>query len=518
MRAHTPSATRARRLISLFASFAVVAALTSGCSEIAEWIPGQATEAATPLEVPQDQQDLARFYEQRLDWVSCGQGECAELTVPVDYADPEGETIEISVLKMPTRSARDRVGSIVVNPGGPGGSGVDYATAADVIVGPQVRQRFDIVGFDPRGVGRSAPIDCLSDVEMDEYVSLSVASESGEGHGPATADEDFVQGCATNAGSLLKHVSTMDVAKDLDVLRAALGEEQLNYLGKSYGSYLGAVFAEQFPDRVGRFVLDGALPPDLGPDELTIGQAVGFERASQAWAQDCVEEGSCPLGSSADEVVQGLADLLNRLSTDPVPVRGDARVEELNDSWAFFGIIRPMYDQGMWSMLTEALRDVVDRDDGTALMELANGYLERSPNGVYLGNLIESNLVINCLDRGGSADPAALEAQAEQAAPVWGALMTGESSPCEIWPTEPVGGVRTITAAGSAPIVVVGTTRDPATPYEWSKRLADQLQSGVLVSFDGDGHTAYMRSNECVNGAIDAFYVDGTVPEDGLEC
>ena len=508
----------ARRLISVVASSAVVATLVTGCSEIAEWIPGRATPSFTPLEVPQEQQDLAAFYEQRLDWVSCGEGECAELTAPVDYADPAGETIEISVLKMPTRGARTRVGSIVVNPGGPGGSGVDYATAADFIVGPEVRERFDVVGFDPRGVARSAPIDCLSDAEMDEYVSISVTAPEGGPQDTPAADEEFVQGCSANVGPLLQHVSTVDVAKDLDLLRAALGEEQLNYLGKSYGSYLGAVYAEQFPDRVGRFVLDGALPPDLGPGELTIGQAVGFERASRAWAQDCLEEGACPLGDTVDEVVQGLADLLDRLRDDPVPVRGDARIDELNDSWAFFGIIRPMYDQGMWSMLTDALRDVVEDQDGTALMALANAYLERSPGGVYLGNLIESNLVINCLDRGGITDPAAVQAQAEQAAPVWGALMTGEASPCDTWPNEPVGGVRTIEATGSAPIVVIGTTRDPATPYEWSERLAEQLASGVLVSFDGDGHTAYMRSNECVNGAVDAFYIDGVVPEDGLEC
>lgn len=518
MRAHTSSATRAGRVASLAVSAALVATLTTGCSEVAEWIPGRATPSFTPLEVPQEQQDLAAFYEQRLDWVSCGEGECAELTVPVDYADPEGETIEISVLKMPTRSARNRVGSIVVNPGGPGASGVDYATAADFIVGPEVRRQFDIVGFDPRGVGRSAPVDCLSDAEMDEYLSLGFTPTQGDEEAYAEADEDFVQGCSTNVGRLLDHVSTVDVARDLDVLRAALGEERLHYLGKSYGSYLGAVYAEQFPDRVGRFVLDGALPPDLSPDELIIGQAVGFERATRAWAQDCIDAGSCPLGSTVDEVLQGLIGLLERLSVDPAPVRGDARVEELNDGWAFFGIIRPMYDQGMWSMLTDALRDIVERNDGTSLMELANGYLERSPSGVYLGNLIESNMVINCLDRGGLADPAAAQTEAAAAAPVWGPLMMGESSPCEIWPTEPVGGVRTITAAGSAPIVVIGTTRDPATPYEWSQRLAEQLESGVLVSFDGDGHTAYMRSNDCVNGAIDAFYADGVVPEDGLQC
>lgn len=518
MHAHTSSVTRGRRVTALAASVVLVAGLTTGCSEIVDRLPGRASPTPTVLEVPQRQGDLAHFYEQRLDWVSCGQGECAELNVPVDYADPYGETIEISLLRMPSGSARNRIGSIVVNPGGPGGSGVDYATAADFIVGPEVRQRFDIVGFDPRGVGRSAPIDCLSDAELDEYLSLDLLPTPDEERESVAADEEFVEGCSANVGTLLGHVSTVAVAKDMDILRAALGEEQLHYLGKSYGTYLGAVYAEHFPDRVGRFVLDGALPPDLGPDELTIGQAVGFERATRAWAQDCVDEGSCPLGDTAEEAMQGLTELLDRLSVDPVPVRGDARVDELNEGWALFGIIRPMYDQGMWSILTDALRDIVDEDDGTALMAIANSYVQRSPSGVYLGNLMESNMAINCLDRGGSADPAATQAEAERTAPLWGELFVGESSPCQLWPFEPVGGVRTITAPGSAPIVVVGTTRDPATPYEWSERLASQLQSGVLVSFDGDGHTAYMRSNECVNSAIDDFFIEAVVPEDGLQC
>lgn len=516
MPAHTSSGAGGRRVIALAASAVLVATLATGCSEIADRLPGRTSPTPTALEVPSEQRDLARFYEQRLDWVSCGQWECAELTVPVDYADPDGETIDLSLLKVPSRSARNRIGSLVVNPGGPGGSGVDYANSADVIVGEEVRRRFDIVGFDPRGVARSAPIDCLSDPELDEFISLSVAAAEQEEESVA-ADEEFVQGCSANVGTLLGHVSTMEVAKDLDVLRSTLGEERLHYLGKSYGSYLGAVYAEQFPAYVGRFVLDGALPPDLGANELGTGQAVGFERAMWAWAQDCVDEGSCPLGDSAEDVMQGVGALLDRLSIDPVPVRGDARVDELNGGWAFYGIIRAMYDQGMWSMLSAALRDAVDNNDGTALMMLANGYLQRSPTGVYLSNLIESNMVINCLDRGGSADPAAAQ-EAEEAAPLLGPLLVGGTSPCQFWPGDPVGGVRTITASGSAPIVVVGTTRDPATPYEWSERLAGQLESGVLVSFDGDGHTAYMRSNECINDAINAFYVDGVVPQDGLQC
>lgn len=518
MPTHTPSSVGRRRAAAVTSSVVLVAMLASGCSDVADRVLGRTpTPTTEALGVPEGQEALAEFYEQQLDWVECGPGDCAELEVPLDYAEPDGETIEVSVLRVPAREGRNRIGSLVVNPGGPGGSGVDYAAAADFIVGPQVRQRYDIVGFDPRGVARSAPVDCASDEEMDLQLGFA---EAPDDRTDAELAAEFAQGCETNSGALAGHVSTVDAAKDMDILRAALGEEKLTFLGKSYGTYLGAVFAEQFPERVGRFVLDGALPPDLTSGDISVGQAAGFERATRAWAADCIEADECALGDDVDSVMDGLAEFLDGIEDSDIPVRGDTRLSELGEGGAFYGVVAAMYDQGMWSFLTEALADAVVRNDGTALQSLANQYAERSPSGTYAGNLLEANSAINCLDRRLDGDLDELRQRAAEAAPVWGPIFTEEDADlCEQWPFDIVGGgPRTIAAEGADPIVVVGTTRDPATPYEWSEQLAEQLASGVLVSLDGDGHTAYARSNSCIDDAIDAFYLEGTVPEDGLTC
>lgn len=500
----------------------LVATLAAGCTSITDRLPGRGeTATVEPAPVPDGQEELAAFYEQQLDWVDCGSGECAELVVPLSYAEPGGETIEVSVLKVPASSSRNRLGSLLVNPGGPGGSGVDYAAAADFIVGPEVRRRYDIIGFDPRGVGRSAPVDCVSDAELDDYLGMDLTpDDEAEQREAEAVAESFAQSCDRNVGALLGNISTVDVTRDMDILRAALGEEQFAYLGRSYGTYLGAVYAEQFPEGVGRFVLDGALPPDLTSAELSVGQAEGFERATRAWAADCIDEGDCPLGDTVDEVMAGLGDLLERLDADPMPVTGDARIRAMSEGWASYGMVAAMYDQGRWAFLTDALRAVVEADDATELMDLANEYARRTPSGAYTSNIMEAFVAVSCLDRPGDSE-GYLEAlaEAQRRAPLWGEFMIGPASPCDFWPHEPVGGgPRTIEAPGTPPMVVVGTTRDPATPFEWSEQLAEQLASGVMVTFDGDGHTAYTRGNACVDDLIDAFYVDGTVPPDGITC
>jgi pimeloyl-ACP methyl ester carboxylesterase len=328
------------------------------------------------------------------------------------------------------------------------------------------------------------------------------------------------QACASRSGALLGHISTRNAAKDMDILRAALGDAKLNYLGKSYGTYLGAVYAEQFPQLVGRFVLDGVLPPDLTIEESAVGQSEGFERAAHAYARDCVEQGSCPLGDSESAVMSGMASLLKRLDANPVPMQ-DGRVSQLTEGWASLGLAQAMYDQGSWATLTDALRAVVSENDGTELMGIADQYARRDPTGRYRQNLLEAFYAISCADNQGGSDPAVYErivARASEKAPVFGPALGWGMATCSSWPVKVDGGPRKISAQGSGPIVVVGTTRDPATPYEWSVRLRDQLANASLVSFDGDGHTAYTRSNRCVDNAIDAYYVKGTVPRDGLKC
>ncbi|MGL4744088.1 MAG: alpha/beta hydrolase [Dermatophilaceae bacterium] len=497
----------------------VVAVGLAGCSTD----DGESTPSGSviPLGPPPGLERLARFYDQPLEWTDCAGAQCSRLEVPVDYDAPDGETIEIAVTRVPAEQQSKRAGSLVVNPGGPGASGVDYAQAADFIVGSGVRDTYDIVGFDPRGVARSAPVDCVTDRGLDDYLGADPTPDTpAERTQLRSLAAAFGESCVKNSGALVGHVSTENAARDMDVLRAALGDEQLAYLGKSYGTLLGSTYAELFPKQVGRMVLDGAIAPDLTSDDIALGQAVGFERATRAWAAYCVEEGDCPLGDSIEQVMGGLQAFLRSVDATPLPRTGDTAVPELTEGWASIGIAQAMYDQGQWSSLVDAMADAVE-GNGEALLELANRYAQRDPGGKYSGNLLEVFNAVNCLDQSTSADidaRLALAERASQQAPTWGPFLSWGSLICGVWPIKAVGEARTVSAAGAAPIVVVGTTRDPATPYEWSVRLRDQLAAASLITFDGDGHTAYTRSNDCVDDAVDEFYLRGTVPRDGLRC
>ncbi|MDV3223255.1 alpha/beta hydrolase [Intrasporangium sp.] len=463
---------------------------------------------------------LGAYYDQKLAWHECDDFECADLTVPIDYDNPGDGDITIKVLKAPARNQGKRIGSLVVNPGGPGGSGVQYARSADFIVGTDVRSYFDIVGFDPRGVGQSAPIDCLEDDALDEFLGTDpTPDDPSEQEGLVAAAQTMAQGCAEGNPDLIAHVSTVDAAKDMDVLRAALGDGHLNYLGKSYGTFLGATYAELFPERVGRFVLDGVVPPDLTSAELAKGQAQGFELATRAYVEDCVSEGDCPLGNSVDDGMAWIRDFLESLDRDPLPT-DDPAVPELTEAWGSLGLAAAMYDQGAWGILTDALREA-QSGSGASLLGLANTYADRVPGGGYTGNIMEVIWAVNCLDRPDSPDPETYEGYEDDfatVAPTWGPFLAWGSLACGVWPVKGENPPHEISAAGSNPIVVVGTTRDPATIYEWSVQLRDQLDNAVLVSLDGDGHTAYTRGSRCVDDAIDAYYVEGTLPKDGLTC
>jgi pimeloyl-ACP methyl ester carboxylesterase len=508
---------------------ALTAALAVACATgLAACELPSSKRTAAPTSVPSEavlpptgMEGAKKFYEQKLDWSGCSGGQCAKLTVPVDYAKPDGDTIELALFKAPAKG--DRLGSLVVNPGGPGGSGVDYARAADFIVGRSVRRAYDIVGFDPRGVQRSAPIDCVSDTALDTFLGVDpTPDDAAEERSFAAGAKAFAESCGAKAGALLGHVSTVDAAKDMDVLRAALGETKLTYLGKSYGTFLGSTYAGLFPKQVGRFVLDGVVPPELTAEQLNLGQAEGFERATRAWAASCVQEGDCPLGTDVDQVMTGLRDLLDSLDQTPLTRTGDGRVTQLGEGWASYGVAYAMYDQGLWSQLDDALRAVVDEQDGSGLMKLANAYADRTSTGRYTGNLMEVIYAVNCLDRPDTDSLTEHQKAAEESlskAPTWGPYLLWSSLPCGFWPVKATNPPHRITAEGSDLIVVVGTTRDPATPYEWSVMLDRELANSTLITWDGDGHTAYVRSqSSCVNNAIDAYYVKGTPPPADLRC
>ena len=463
---------------------------------------------------------LARFYSQRLDWLPCQESfQCATLTVPLDYRHPGGATVDLALLRVPAADPERRIGSLVVNPGGPGVPGSSYAAAADQAFGAPLRERFDIVGPDPRGTGSSDPVDCLSDAELDEYVA-------GDPDPDTTAEERdyqawltaFGEGCASRSGALAAHVSTAEAARDLDVLRAALGESTLTYLGASYGTQLGATYAELFPDRAGRLVLDAGVDLSAGHREMALDQARGFETALRSYVQNCVDStDSCFLGDSVDEGVGRIQRFLDEVDASPLPTETDRDLEVGN---AYYGIVFPLYSRDFWIVLSQALRSAFD-GDGTTLLRLSDAYTSRTEDGEYVDNRLEAFYDVTCLDDPSTIPPSEVAEQLpafEEASPTFGRSSAWGLTSClgfEARAAERLGEVR---AAGAPPIVVIGTTRDPATPMKWAEALADQLESGVLIRRDGDGHTGYHTGNDCVDDAVEDYLIAGTVPTDGLSC
>jgi pimeloyl-ACP methyl ester carboxylesterase len=507
------------------AATALVLAAAAGCSASSDREspptrpPASAATAgatASPSSAPTA--DLSRFYTQRPRWTGCGDRfECTRVRVPLDYADPTGRTIEISVNRLPARGGR-RTGSLVLNPGGPGASGLDYARAATSVVSGTVRQRFDIVGFDPRGVGESTPVRCLDDKETDTYLAADGSPDTAaEERRLAELSEAFGRRCAERSGALLAHVGTRDAARDLDVLRAVLGDAKLTYLGKSYGTYLGATYAELFPSRVGALVLDGALDPSLTNRDFSREQARGFETALRAFVDDCRRRSDCPLPAARDRALDRVAALLRAI--DRRPLSGD-RGRRVTEGLAVIGVLSALYDEQLWPLLRDALAEA-QGGSGETLLLLADFYTDRDENGHYTNNSNDAIYAVSCLDRPEDGDvdsTRAAAAEFRRVAPRFGTYLAWSGLPCATWPYPAQGPPRRIAAAGARPILVVGTTRDPATPYAWSRALADQLESGRLLTYDGDGHTAYRRGSACIDRAVDAYLMDGTLPRDGTRC
>ena len=479
---------------------------------------------------------LEEYYSQALDWGDCGEDfstgvkrmdtlfdlaslECAWLTVPMDYADPSGETIALAVARSVAEHSQ---GSVVVNPGGPGGSGVDFVSSLVDGAGDKLRDSLDVVGFDPRGVGRSAPVDCLDDADMDTFLAADFDTSTDEGTAQAQAAyAAFGAACLERTGPVLAHVDTISAARDMDVLRAALREPTLTYLGISYGTQLGATYAALFPDRAGRLVLDGALDPTIPPSELAVAQVVGFESALRAYVADCLTGDDCPLSGSVDDAMAQVVAVVEQAQADPMTT-SSGRL--LTGSLALTGIITPLYDQQTWFALSLALQFAIDDNDGSVLLLLADSYAGRC-DGItcpfkdgYYSNLMAAHAAIGCVDDRLDIDPQTLAEQIAQAAPILGRLSGDAVDSCADWPVPVVGPLLSYAATGAPPIVVIGTTNDPATLYEWAQSLAKTLDSGLLVTYEGEGHAAYTGGAPCIQTAVDDFLVDGTVPKDGLTC
>jgi pimeloyl-ACP methyl ester carboxylesterase len=493
--------------------------LVAGCSGEKDRSAPKASAlgAASPPQAPMT--SLQVYYSQRLGWSGCGGGfQCARLSVPLDYAKPDGEQIKIGVTRL--AATGKRIGSILVNPGGPGASGIDFAKTATSILSAGVRARFDVVGFDPRGVGSSAPVSCLTAPQLDHYIGLDATPDSpAEVKDLEQGARGFAEGCEAKSARLLPHIGTADAARDMDVLRAALGDAGLTYLGKSYGTYLGAVYANLFPKKVRALVLDGALDPSLSPFQTNEAQGRGFEVAFKAFVQDCFKDAACPFTSrKTDEALKEFTDLLRR--TDRQPLRstlGDGR--QVDESWTLLGVATPLYDRQSWPALRQALGQAF-KGDGTTLLRIADLLVDRRPDGTY-SNQTEANTAINCVDH---SYPTAVSSYAKAAdkaateAPHFGAYIMWGSLPCAFWPVKTTTPNKPLHAAGAPPIVVVGTERDPATPYEWAQALSSELKSGVLISYDGDGHTAYDTGSTCVDRLVDRYLISLNPPADGTRC
>lgn len=498
------------------------AAATAGASpSTASAVPTASPSAAPSPPAGAGDAALATFYGQHLDWRGCGDGlQCAALRVPVDYQRPAGGSLEVALDRLPATGPGSRIGSLVVDPGGPGASGVDRVRGARGFIPPAVLQRYDIVGLDPRGVGRSDPVRCQTDAETDRFIAIDgTPDDAAERQALDQEARLFAARCQERAGRLLAHISTHDVARDVDVLRAVLGDQKLNYLGESYGTFIGATYAELYPHQVGRLVLDGALDPALGPVARDKAQAVGFDTALRSFAADCVTRSDCPLQTTDPAAgVRRVAGFLDQVDTHPLPGNGD---RQLTQSLALLGVAFPLYfpEQG-WPALRVGL-DRAFHGDGSMLLQLADGYTRRDPSGHYASNQNDVIYAVNCLDSRQEvsvSDSQALVASFRRAAPVFGPYLAWSELPCAHWPVPAVSQPHRVSAPGAAPILVIGTTRDPATPYAWARSLAGQLQSGVLLTYAGDGHTAYGRGVACIDDAVDAYLLAGRPPAPGTRC
>src|SRR5215218_1243569 len=451
---------------------------------------------------------LSRYARQQLDWKPCGHGFwCSTMLVPLDYADPDGTAVTLALAKRPAVGGR-KLGSLIINPGGPGGSGVGYVgyfNAAGL-------ERYDIVGWDPRGVGRSTPVTCYGRADLERYLSMdSSPDDAGEWQARIDEQMEFGQSCLRRSGPLLEHISTMETVRDLDLLRGLVGDSKINYFGSSYGTKIGALYAELFLQRVGRMVLDGAININ---SKAKIDQIDGFERALNHFAAWCAEE-NCKLGAQRDEVLSKIKEFLDRLDQEPLAV-ADGRT--LSQQQGVEAVFYAMYGgTNSWPGLRDALTAAIFDGDGSRLLQVADAADRRDRDGTY-GQLMYAFPAIRCLDSQENSVRAAEKRLYEDSkeAPILGQL-NGPDLVCPLWPVKSAPKLPEIDADGAPPIVVIGTTGDPATPYEYAKSMADELTSAVLVRFDGEGHLAYGQ-NDCVKALVDGYLVRNQLPRDGTRC
>ncbi|MFI9175070.1 alpha/beta hydrolase [Streptomyces lincolnensis] len=498
--------------------WAAAAVLVAGCSggssgdDKAGGSPERSSAAALALP--------SSLTSQKPDWGRCKattdstapgrDWQCATLRVPLDWAKPDGETIGLALIRARARG-ENRIGSLLFNFGGPGSSGVSTMPAYAAVVS-SLRERYDLVSWDPRGVGLSKRVRCRDDEEIQASESVDITPDTpAEERAYLQDSSTFGEGCARNAGTLLGHVSTTDTARDMDLLRHVLGDRRTHYFGISYGTELGGVYAHLFPRNVGRVVLDAVVDPSADVVGHRENQARGFQRALNSYLEST--------GEDPEQGSRRIAALLERIDADPLPT---ASGRKLTQALAFIGIILPLYGEDGWPALTSALQ-AAERGDGSELLVLADEYNERDPSGHY-GTASHSQRAISCLDdrqRPTVEETRKLLPEFARISPVFGtALGWDTTGSCHDWPVAGQYDTPVVSAPGAAPILVVGNTGDPATPYEGTRRMADELGEGVgvVLTWKGEGHGAYGRGSDCVDATVNAYLLDGKVPEDGKVC
>ena len=528
------------------AALAAVLAFASTAVACTSTTNGSAGAAATDVEtrgpagtVPAG---LAKYYGQSLAWGACGSYatddnakqafgaqnlQCTRLTVPLDYSKPDGTTITLGVLRVKASDQAGRVGSLLVNPGGPGGSGMELAAnlsgAGGAWPSSPLSRYFDLVGFDPRGIAASEPaVRCLTSSEMDAY-RASDLDDDPTSTGVAKYEQqqrDYASGCAKNTkygDAMLENVGTRDVARDMDVLRSALGDKKLSYLGFSYGTRIGSTYAEEFPANVRAMVLDGAVDPTESIVDETVGQGTGFQTAFTQFAQWCVKQQQCALGTDPTQANNAFKALVNPLLEKAVQV-GDGRQLSYDD--ATTGAIQALYSQTYWTNLNQGLNEM-KQGSGRTLMLLADTYDGRNADGSY-SNEQDAFNAIRCVDDPPVTDPnLLLESQQryKQAAPFLddGRPGVAEKDTCAYWPVPPTDKPHLPDVSGLAPVLVRGTSNDPATPYQSGVNLANALHGGLLT-FEGTQHTAFLQNNACVDNWGSTYLIKGTLPPTGTRC
>lgn len=504
---------RLRKAIA--AGLALVLAL-SGCA--AE--PTQTFTPQTDAEIPAE---LAEFYSQTIDWRSCGEHTfCGTVEVPADYSNVAAGKLKLS-LAYHEASVAKPLGSIIFNPGGPGSSGVDWIVDSWNQLGTaKLQKNFNLVGFDPRGVGQSEPrVKCLSAKQMDSFLydaSGTAVDSAAERDYSIAKLNTLVAACEKNTGPNLGKIDTVSAARDLDIIRAVFGEKQITYLGFSYGTLLGATYASLFTDRVGKMVLDGAIDPTMSDEEQNLGQLHGFDLALTNYLTECLDSQDCPFTGSLASAKKKLSALLLQTETKPLPTDSGRELS----IWAMItGMIMPLYGSDWWPALTQGLQEAFD-GDGTTLLTLADSYNDRNDSGGYESNITEANIAISCLDARQSSDPVKVKANNEKVlatGSVFARYWLDGYLGCAGWPYPLAERPSDYSAKGSNPILVVGTKGDPATPYDQAVSLAENvLANGHLITYNGEGHTAYGGASQCVNDAVDAYFFENVVPTEDPDC